>query len=439
MAIFKDKTAIKEFLKYVPLSVFAMIAMSCYILADTYFISQGLGVYGLSSLNLTIPVYYFIHGIGLMLGMGGATRYSVCRSRGDGKEADKAFTSSLCAGVVFAVIFVVAGAVFPAGLATLFGADENTLHMTTSYLRVLLLFSPAFILNNILTCFVRNDGAPRLAMLSTVAGSLSNVLLDWIFIFVCRWGMFGAAFATGLAPIIGIAISSVHLLRRKNNFKAVKGVPSLKFLFSMFALGIPSLIEQFSSAVVILVFNFIILGLNGNDGVAAYGVVANISLVIASVFTGIAQGIQPLVSRSHGSGDGRGGAYFILALIFAALFSALVYVLIYFYAEPIADIFNREKQPSLTEMAADGMRIYFIAIPFVGYNVTASAFFSSSEKPVPAQVISVLRGLVLIIPAAYLFSEEFGLIGVWISYPFTEAVVFIVASIVLFAMKRRIK
>ena len=90
-------------------------------------------------------------------------------------------------------------------------------------------------------------------------------------------------------------------------------------------------------------------------------------------------------------------------------------------------------------MAADGKRIYFIAIPFVGYNVTASAFFSSSERPAPAQVISVLRGLVLIIPAAYLFSEEFGLIGVWISYPFTEAVVFIVASIVLFAMKRRIK
>lgn len=429
---------LKEYFRYVPFSVLAMVAMSCYILADTYFVSQGLGTYGLSALNLAIPVYYFIHGTGMMLGMGGATKYSVLRSKGEEDKANAVFTNTLYLAAAFSVIFVLIGAFLSGNIASLLGADEFTYDMTEIYLRVLLLFSPAFILNNVLVCFVRNDGAPRLAMASTVTGSLSNILLDWVFIFPCKMGMFGAVFATGLAPVIGICVSAVHILRRKNNFRFVKARPDARIMGADFALGFPSLVEQLSSAIVILVFNFIILDISGNTGVAAYGVVANISLVVASVFTGVAQGVQPLVSRAHGEGEGgQEKRYLLYALITALIFSVIVYAVIFFFAGPIADIFNRDKDAELTKLAAEGMRIYFTAIPFVGFNVIICTFFTSSEKPLPAHIVSLLRGLIVVIPMAFALSALMGLAGVWLSYPVTEGTVAAVAAVILYLILRR--
>ena len=429
---------IADFFRYVPFSVLAMIAMSCYILADTFFVSQGLGSNGLAALNLAIPVYYFMHGAGLMLGMGGATKYAVCRSRNEEEQANRVFTNTLYLAALFSLVFIFIGIFLSGRLTVLLGADEATYDMTEIYIRVLMFFSPAFVLNNILVCFVRNDGAPRIAMASTVTGSLSNILLDYVFIFPCNMGMFGAVFATGLAPVIGICISLIHVFRRKNNFRAVKMPPSPRITGSTFAIGLPSLVEQFSSAIVVLVFNFIILDIGGNIAVAAYGVVANISLVVASVFTGIAQGVQPLISRAHGvDEDGRGKAFLFYAVALSVIFSAVVYALIFIFAAPIADIFNSENIALLTELAAGGMRVYFAATPFLGFNIVICAYFSASEKVLPAQAVSLLRGLIVIIPAAYILSSVMGLDGVWLSYSVTEGMVAAVAVIIYVFITKR--
>ena len=435
-----SKPVLKEFFRYVPFSVFAMIANSCYILADTFFVSKGMGVNGLSALNIALPVFSIIHGSGLMLGMGGATKFSVYRSRGEHDKADAVFTNIVYPGVLFSVIFMLLGAFLSEEISVLLGADESTLGLTNIYLKVLMLFSPAFIFNNILACFVRNDGAPKLAMFTTVSGSLMNILLDWVFIFPCNMGMFGAILATGLAPVIGICVSCIHIIRRKNNFRLQKQKPDVREIGSGFALGLPSFVEQLSSAVVVLVFNYIMLGINGNTGVAAYGIVANISLVVASVFTGISQGVQPLISHAHGEGEnGKGKAYFICALTASAIFAVIVYIVIFFFAEPIADIFNSENQPRLTSMAAEGMRIYFTAILFLGFNVILCVYFTSTAKALPAQIISLLRGLVVIIPSALILSLCFGVTGVWLSYPITECLVAVIGVAVLFALLTRQK
>ena len=140
--------------------------------------------------------------------------------------------------------------------------------MTHTYLHVLMLFTPAFLLNYILQCFVRNDGAPHLAMAGMITGSLSNVFLDWLFIFPLNMGIFGAVFATGLAPIISLCIISTHFIRRKNSFHLVKCKPEIRKAGSILSTGVPSLISELSSGVVIMIFNFIILNLQGNVGVA---------------------------------------------------------------------------------------------------------------------------------------------------------------------------
>lgn len=187
----KQQSHLQKFIKYVTLSVAGMIGLSCYILADTFFISRGLGVTGLAALNLAIPVFSFIHGCGLMLGMGGATWYSIFRGQKAQDKCDRVFTHMLWLTLLMAALFMLAGLFLSDGLTRILGADTQTAAMTRSYLRVLLLFSPAFMMNDLMTCFVRNDGNPRLAMLAMLLGSLSNIVLDYLFIFPLEAGNTG--------------------------------------------------------------------------------------------------------------------------------------------------------------------------------------------------------------------------------------------------------
>lgn len=419
-----------NFVKYASLSVLAMIAMSCYILADTFFVSLGLKTNGLAALNLAIPAYNFIHGTGLMLGMGGATRFSILKSQNAQREADRIFTVTLYLSLIFSVLFVSAGLFFSGGLSRWLGADPAVFDMTNTYLKVLLLFSPAFILNDVLLCFIRNDGNPQLSMAATITGSLSNIILDYLFIFPCGMGIFGAVFATGLAPVIGIAVMAPHWLKRDKGFHIVPVRLQARPSGIILSLGFPSLLAQLSSGIVMIVFNTIILGLKGNTGVAAYGVVANISLVVTSIFTGIAQGVQPLISQAYGRKQEKDtGRYLRYCLMTSAVFSAAVYLLLFLLASPAARIFNSENNPELQRIAVEGMRLYFTSILFTGFNIILSTWFTSVEKAVPAQIVSLLRGLILIIPAAFLMASLWGMTGVWLALTAAE---FLTAAVGLF-------
>lgn len=429
---------IKNFIKYSSFNVLGMIGLSCYILADTFFVSKGLGTNGLAALNLAIPVYSFIHGSGLMIGMGAATKYSIQRSRKENDTANRTFTNAVYLAVVFAVLFMFIGIFFSGNIASAFGADENVFDMARTYLQVILLFSPAFLMNNVLLCFVRNDGAPQLSMAAMICGSLSNVVLDWVFIFPCHMGIFGAVFATGLAPVISMMILSVHFIKKKNGFTLTKCRPQFRTAGRILFCGVPSLVTEVSSGVVMIVFNSIILNLEGNVGVAAYGVIANLSLVVIAVYTGIAQGIQPIVSRSYGMKKYDDvSAYLRYAVMTMLLFSAVIYAAVFFFASQITFVFNSENNSVLQNIASDGLRLYFIACPFAGFNVILSIYFTSTEYAAPAHIISLLRGFIIIIPMAFLLSHILKINGVWLAFPATEFLVCVTGLILYTVIKRK--
>lgn len=417
-------TYFHEFMRYTLFNVLGMIGLSCYILADTFFVSKSLGTNGLTALNLAIPIYSFIHGTGLMLGMGGATKYAVYKAQKNEKEANRVFMNTLSIFLGAAFLFVTTGLFCPEKLTVLLGADKEVFAMTNTYLKTLLLFSPAFLLNDILICFVRNDGMPRLAMLAMLGGSFSNVILDFVFLFPLRMGIFGAVLATGLAPVISIILLSSSFLQKKNGFHLQRTKFHIQTAGSVISLGFPSMVAELSSGIVMIVFNMLLLKLLGNIGVAAYGIVANLSLVVTAVYTGIAQGIQPIVSEAYGHGDmGRGKQTLRYAVTSALLISCAVYGAVTAFGAQITDLFNSERNMQLKQIAVYGLRLYFTAAPFVGFNLVISMFFTSLEKPVPAHLISLLRGLVLILPAAFLLSNLAGITGVWLSFPVTEGLV----------------
>ncbi|MCI8633473.1 MAG: MATE family efflux transporter [Lachnospiraceae bacterium] len=434
----KQQSCKPIFLKYTILSILGTLGVSCYILADTFFVSKGLGSQGLTALNLAIPIYNFIHGTGLMLGMGGATKFSIYQSQHRKEEMDEIYTNTLYLALIFSAVFVFTGLFFSEHLAKMLGADHYTAGMTVTYLRWLLIFAPAFILNDILLCFVRNDDGPQLSMMAMLIGSFSNIGLDYLFIFPCQMGIFGAVFATGLSPIISMAMMLPHWTKKKNTFHLMRSRMNTLMLKHSMSLGLPSLIAQLSSGAVMIVFNRLILRLEGNIGVAAYGVIANLSLVIVAIYTGIAQGVQPLLSRFYGQNDTKQlqtvqGYAMILMLIV----SVILYAASFIFAGPIAAVFNSERQAALQQMAEMGLKLYFISNGFAGYNIILATYFTSIEKARPAQILSVLRGFVVILPLAFLMAAVWKMTGIWLTYPVTEGVVALAGIIVYKRIKRK--
>lgn len=223
----------------------------------------------------------------------------------------------------------------------------------------------------------------------------------------------------------------VNILRKKNTFRAVKVKNAAKLLLHDFRLGFPSLLAQFSSGITIIVFNYIILRLKGNVGVAAYGIIANISVVIVAIYTGMAQGIQPLISNAHGSGNTASARSTVrLALIATTISSLAIYFAMFLLDSQIVSIFNNSGNQELRLIAEPGIKLYFTSTVFVGINLTIATYFTSIENALPAHILTILRGFAIIIPLAYLMSAIWGMTGVWLAYPITELVVAVAGAII---------
>ena len=413
----------RTFARYMSLNILGMLGMSGYILADTFFVSSRLGSDGLAALNLAISVFGFINGLGMMLGIGGATRYAICKAREDDREANASFTLSLVAGIGAGVVLVLFGLLFSRPLAGLLGAEDRILPMCAVYLRTAFLFAPFFILNHILVAFVRNDGSPKLAMTAMLVGSLSNIVLDYLFLYPLNMGIFGAALATGTAPIIGIAISSIHIFSGRSQFKAGPTGLSLRKMAAVAGLGIAAFINEFSSGITLVVFNLLVMHAAGTIGVAAYGVVANLALVVLSVFTGIAQGSQPLLSHAYGMQDlSVVRRVYHMALLLASALGLLALGAALLFPTQLVSLFNSEGNAALQAIAEPGLKLYFIGFLFVGFNFVSAALLGATEQAGASFRVSFFRGCLGIVPAACLFAFLFGMTGIWLAFPAVELV-----------------
>lgn len=416
----------KQFIKYVTLNIMGMLGFSCYVLADTVFVARGTGTAGLAALNLAIPMYSIINGLGLMIGMGGATRYSVAKGNKDKRRQNFIFTQAFILAAVISVILLLFGVISADSLGRFFGKDVQIQEMTAIYIRTIYCFAPMFIMNNVLVCFIRNDNNPRLSAVAMLAGSFTNIVLDYVFVFPLQMGIFGAALATGVSPLVSMLVLSLHFIRKKNSFSLKKVRMHGKDITAISSIGLSSLIAELSSGIVIMVFNAVVLKISGNIGVAAYGIITNIALVVISMFTGIAQGMQPIISENYGKGNPKNIVKtYRYGMITAVVMAAFLYGIMVFYAKPIISVFNKENSTELLNMTLIGIKIYFAAFFFMGINIVTAAYFGALDRPKEAFLISIMRGVVVVIPAILLCSSLWGLNGAWLSMPVTEGVVFI--------------
>lgn len=415
----------KQLRRYILPNILAMVGISCYVLADTFFISLQAGADGITALNLTLPLYALMFALGAMVGIGSATRYSLCKSFSP-EEALSYFFNSLFWTLLLSLPFVAAGIFAPDTVLRWMGADDTIVAIGTSYIQIALCYAPFFMLNYTFTAFVRNDNAPNIAMTATLVSGMFNIVFDYIFMFPMGLGMVGAALATGISPIVSISICMVHYLSAKNNVKFRWQVPSFTKLVRSCVLGFVAFVGEISSGLTTMVFNFLLLGLGGNIAVAAYGVVANIALVGTALFNGISQGLQPLASLVHGQADTQGETQIYRYSLRIGMGIALVLVAsVWIWGDEMVALFNSEGSSQLAGYAGPGIRLYFLGFLCAVVNIIQAGFFSAIGKGLASSAIAFCRGVGAIVIFAFVLSNAFGITGVWLAFPAAEIFTFL--------------
>ena len=414
-----------KFLKYISQSISGMIGVSVYILADTFFISYKCGADGLAALNLILPVFGLVFAIGSMIGIGSATRYNI--STAQGSPSDYYFTQSIFWCLICSIPFMLTGIFIPHKALALLGADAGLIRLGRNYMRIVLLFTPFFMSNYTFTAFARNDHATSIAMIGSISGSFFNILFDYIFMFPLNLGFLGAALATALSPVVTMLVCSTHYLGKNNHVEFHWRKPSLRRIIGCCQLGVSAFFAEISSAVITIIFNMLILRIAGNIGIAAYGVVANISLVAMAILNGLAQGAQPLISQNYGQGKQENVRKLLNWSILSCLVLELVTVALSCgFTDGLIGIFNSENNLLLLNYAHTGLRIYFLGFLFAGINIMLVAYFSATDNARPAITGSLMRGIFAIAVSAVILSKLLGINGVWGSFLSSEVITFAV-------------
>lgn len=407
----------KVYLRYILPAIGGMMGTSLYVLGDTMLVGRRLGTDGLAALNISIPMINVLTGLGLLIGMGGASLMSIHMAREEYKEGNKLFTKSMLMALITGLILLFLSIFFTKNLVNLLGRGSENLEMAYDYLSMLMLFSPFFLVFISLTVFVRNDGGSKIAMSAMLSASIFNVVMDYAFLFPLDMGMRGCALATGLAQVVGFGVLLFH-------FKdaGIKILKLNKFNQSLDILknGMASFVLEMSQGIVIFAFNFAFLRIDGDIAVSAYGIVANLSLLFTAVLAGVANGIQPLISEAYGRRRPDMKRYYgKIAAIGGLVIGVGILLIGQTIPKYLAMIFV-ENEPELVNRAILGIRIYFLAFPITGLNLVFTIFLQSQKKSMEAFIMSLMRGFIWIILLLLILSNILGIIGIWMVIPLAE-------------------
>lgn len=429
------QTKRKQFGQYVIPSMIAMVGSSCYVLVDTLFIAH-INDNALAALNIVLPIYSLLIAFGSFVAVGASTYYSILKAQNKMHEGSIYYTTAIVIGMAVSIATAIILMANKYTVAKFLGANDETLSMCIDYMNAYVPLSPFIVLQHLVTSFIRNDGDPKRASMAGFAGSMFNFVFDYFFIFTLNLGMFGAALATGLAPVVGLCVCAPYYLKKKNQFHLIRCKFELNVMKKIGSLGLPTLIQGVSSGIVTLVFNRQLLAIGGNMAVTAYGIIVNVSVVIQYLMSGVAEGVQPLVSSSYGGGlyeDIRTYSKYSIRTVIGIASVGMAAVLL--AGNGIISVFDPSNNPALRAMTLVGMIIYFIGLYPNGLNTFLAIFFTSVESPGPSTLISILKTGIVIAPLVLILPIAFGLNGVWLSFLLSELLIETVGFVFFFSNK----
>ena len=450
------KQSIKSrFLQYVLPSVAAMWVYTIYTMADGIFVARGVGEQALAAVNLCMPMINGAFSMGILFAVGASTRASICKGRGDTQESNRVFTIGAVTVAAIGLLTALTATLLLPQLARLLGADAETLPYVKGYLGIIVLFLPFYMTSYYLEVLVKADGFPKLAIKTSIAGALTNIVLDAIFVLVFHWGIEGAAVATGLSQAMTFSIYLRHFLARtpfrKAAVSAANGTaadatlstpaaanPGFTFVrvrwqpqavLRFAKLGLADCVTELSIGLCIFVFNRTLLAVSGSEGVVIYTVISYFGQLVLMTMMGINQGSQPLISYYYGKGQSEFCSYiFRLALCCAGVCAIVAFVIGFFCPAPIVNIYiDHGTNPELYARGIRAFRLYAPAFLPLGIVIPMMGYFTSLELPKQAMSISLGRGMLFAICALLLLAFLFGEPGIWISAVVSETCTLILA------------
>lgn len=424
----------KLLLQYSVPAIIGMIVNALYNIVDRMFIGNipNIGSLAITGVGITMPIMTIILAFGMLIGIGATANISLNLGKGNRPTAEKllgnAFTLSIIVGLAIAIV----GTICANPILNLFGASENTLFYAKEYLNIILLGCTFNILSFSLNSTVRADGNPKMSSFTMVIGCGTNIILDYVFIFILNLGVKGAALATIISQAITFFIILYYYTAGNSNLKLkVENFKLKKHLVTMtFAIGIAPFATQIANSLVQVIANNALKTYGSDLAIGAMTVISSLNIIFMMPIFGINQGCQPIIGFNYGAKKyERAKEAFKYATIAACVICIIGFISIQCFPTQIISLFNND--PELTTLAIKGIRIYLLMMPVVGINIVATSYYQSIGKAKISMFVSLLRQVILLIPFTIILPKFIGLDGVWAAGACADSLSVIITLILL--------
>lgn len=433
-----DHFTYSKLLRFVFPSIIMMIFTSIYGVVDGLFVSNFAGKTAFASINLVMPFIMILGGIGFMIGTGGTALVSKVLGEGKKEKANKIFTMMIIFTLLLGTLLSVIGVVSMPWVADFLGATQEMMADCILYGRIVTGFTVAFMLQNVFQSFLIAAEKPKLGLLATVLAGITNMALDAIFITVFKWGVAGAAIATGLSQCVGGIFPLIYFSRDNSSLLRLTNTTlEIKPILNACGNGSSELMSNISSSVVSMIYNFQLMKYVGEDGVSAYGVLMYVQFIFVAIYIGYAIGCAPITgyhfgAQNHGELKNMLRKSAFLSAISGVVLTILAIVL----SSPLAKIFVGYDE-ELYELTRHAFSLFAYSFLLAGFNIFTSSFFTALNNGAVSAAISFMRTLIFQTSSVLILPIFLGVDGIWWAITVAEVFAFILSLIFLFAKREK--
>ena len=415
-------------LRFVFPTIVMMIVTSIYGIVDGLFISNVVGKNAFASVNLIMPFLMALSAFGFMIGTGGSALVSKTLGEGKRDTANRYFSMLIAVTAAAGVILSAFGFICMRRISELLGANSLLIDNCVLYGRTVVVAGTFFMLQNAFQSFFVVAEKPKLGLAVSSLAGMCNVVLDFLLVYVFRTGVFGAALATAISQGLGALVPIVYFLRKNDSLlRLVPAGPDLHALGRACFNGSSEMMTNLSMSLVGMLYNYQLMRIAGENGVAAYGVIMYVNLVFLSFFIGYSIGCAPIVGYDYGAGNSPElQNLFRKSLALTAVIGAMMTAAAMVLAVPLSSVFVGYDS-ELLRMTVRGLRLYSLSFLICGFNVFSSAFFTALSDGLLSALISFLRTLVFESGAVLILPHFLGLDGIWLALTAAESVTLIVS------------
>lgn len=427
-------------MQYALPAIVAMVASSLYNMVDSIFIGQGVGALAISGLAITFPFMNLSVAFGAAIGIGSATFLSVKLGQRDYEIANRILGNNIMLNIIIGILFGGIGILFLDSILRFFGASDNTLPYAREYMLIILLGNAFTHLYFGLNAVLRSAGKPQMAMYITIFTVVLNAILDPLFIYVLNLGIKGAAYATVLSQIVALCWQW-RLFSNKNellHFEYDKFRVESKIVKNIISIGISPFAMNTCACLVVILINNSLSQYGGDLAVGAYGIANRIAFVFVMITLGVCQGMQPIAGYNYGAENYNR----MLDVLRLAAFSAIVicavgFFIAMFIPEACVRMFTTDE--TLIAHSVVALRYIMALFLIIGGQMVVPNFFQSIGKAKISILLSLSRQLIFLVPFILIFPKYWGLDGVWLAMPASDAVATIMTYGVLWIYIRNLK